>query len=172
MKFSIVAVALFAAILGKASPVPQDAAAILTNVAVADAVTPKLVTSDAFANHDTLSGNSCSPGLKVSGYSRLADYTVRGHDFSGASLAALYNQGKFDNFGGPIIAGALAQAGYLPSTSRVFVQSQNANYFYHKQGSVAEVIKDLSPDTGYATYVQGSCSQFSNNAVLFAHCCQ
>ncbi|KAJ9100535.1 hypothetical protein QFC21_003578 [Naganishia friedmannii] len=172
MKFSIIAVALCAAILGQATPVPADTAAILTNEDVADAATPKLVTTDAYADHTALSGNACAPGLKVFGFARLADYTVRGHDFSGASLAASYNEGKFDNFGGPILAAALIRAGSLPGDSHAFVQSQNANYFYHKQGPVSYIIKDLAPDTGYATYIEGGCSQFSSNAAVFAKCCQ
>jgi hypothetical protein len=58
MKFSIVAIALFAAILSKASPLPldetegstytattSDTEAIITDIKVADDLTPKLVVS-------------------------------------------------------------------------------------------------------------------------------
>ncbi|KAJ9108275.1 hypothetical protein QFC19_002523 [Naganishia cerealis] len=187
MKLSIVAVTLFAAILGKANPIPDlgittpattevapDAGRVetsdsLTNVAASDS--PALVESSVFADHSQRTGTACPAGLKVFGFARLADYTVRGNDFSGEVLANLYKTGKFDNYGGPIIAGAIAQSGYLPSTSRVFVQAQYANYYYHKQGSVSNVLKGLTPDTGYATYVQGECSQFSDPTV-YAHCCQ
>jgi hypothetical protein len=102
MKFSIIAVALCVAIFGQASPIPDETAAILTNKDVADAATSKLVVSlssdasldheanmgalqqvsDDFANHDKLAGNACKPGLKVSGFARIADYTVRGNDVS------------------------------------------------------------------------------------------
>lgn len=92
--------------------------------------------------------------------------------FSGGALAAKYKEGKFDNYGGPIIAGALARSESLPGISQAFVQAQNANYFYHKNGDVSTIIAGLTPDAKYATYVLGSCNQFANNADVFAHCCQ
>lgn len=79
----------------------------------------------------------------------------------------------FDNYGGPIIAGALARApGSLPGQSNAFVQSQNANYFWHKSGDVNTIVNSLQPNSGYATYVAGSCTQFAEGSDLFAKCCQ
>lgn len=92
--------------------------------------------------------------------------------FSGDALAVKYKEGKFDNYGGPIIAGALARSESLPGISQAFVQAQNANYFYHKNGDVSTIIAGLTPDPKYATYVLGSCNQFAKNADVFAHCCQ
>lgn len=92
--------------------------------------------------------------------------------FNGDDIAGKYNEGKFDNFGGPIVAGAFARSNSLPGFSQVFVQSQNANYFWHKNGFVSTVLPGLSPNTGYATYVLGDCSQFAKDDTLFAKCCQ
>ncbi|KAJ9127229.1 hypothetical protein QFC24_001467 [Naganishia onofrii] len=91
--------------------------------------------------------------------------------FDGAELAKRYARGLFDNFGGPIIARALAKSDALPGTCQVFVQAQNANYFWHKSGTVAQVIGGLSPNRDYATYVQGGCAQFKGT-VAFAKCCE
>ncbi|KAJ9127221.1 hypothetical protein QFC24_001459 [Naganishia onofrii] len=184
MKFSIVAVALFAASLGQAIPIPDDAAtgsaytvttsdtsAILTSLNTASDISPKLVSSDALASHTELHGTVCPAGLKVAGFARLADYTVYGSDFDGATLATRYATGYFDNFGGPIIARALAKSDALPSPSHVFVQAQTANYFWHKKGTVAQVIGGLSPNRDYATYVEGGCAQFSGTDA-YAKCCE
>ncbi|KAJ9100551.1 hypothetical protein QFC21_003594 [Naganishia friedmannii] len=179
MKFSIIAVALFAAILGQAAPVPGDAPVAetkdsLTNLEVAKETSPRVVVDPEMASHVALHGSVCSPGLKVAGFARLADYTVYGSDFNGDDLAARYASGYFDNFGGPIIARALAKSDALPSLSEVFVQAQNANYFWHKSGTVAQVIGGLSPNRDYATYVTGGCEQFSGDAyaAVYAKCCE
>jgi hypothetical protein len=88
-------------------------------------------------------------------------------------LTNLYKEGKFDNYGGPIIAGALARApGALPGTPNAFVQSQNANYFWHKTGDVSSIISSLIPDARFATYIAGTCDQFADGSDLYAHCCQ
>ncbi|KAJ9108283.1 hypothetical protein QFC19_002531 [Naganishia cerealis] len=195
MKFSIIAVALVAALLGKASPIPdvdgstgveitapatQDvadnaarpaAAEAVSNMELAQAVSPMLVVDAAMSDHQERQGQVCAAGLKVYGYARIADYTIYGHDFNGGDLAAKYNEGKFDNYGGPIIAGALSRSSSLPGISQAFVQSQNANYFWHKSGSVRDVIGGLSPNSGYATYVLGDCWQFQKNPAVFAKCC-
>ncbi|KAJ9122384.1 hypothetical protein QFC22_001806 [Naganishia vaughanmartiniae] len=181
MKFSIIAVALFAAILGQAMPITDSssadstyigtetpAAVVLSNQDAAGA-SPMYSESADLANHDDLAGSVCPPGLKVAGFARLADYTVYGSDFDGAALASRYANGFFDNFGGPIIARALAKSDALPGKSEVFVQAQNANYFWHKSGTVAQVIGGLSPNRDYATYVAGGCSQFTGD--VLAKCC-
>ncbi|KAJ9096880.1 hypothetical protein QFC20_006349 [Naganishia adeliensis] len=124
MKFSLIAIAATAAIFGKASPVPQGF------------VPPP-------------GGGPCPAGLKVFGCSRIEGFSIRGEDY--ASVRA---QGKYDNFGGPVLAGALIRSGSLPGQSEVFIQSKNANYFYHKKGGGA--LKFLYPDPGYDLYFQGS----------------
>ncbi|KAJ9100532.1 hypothetical protein QFC21_003575 [Naganishia friedmannii] len=178
MKFSIIAVALIAAILGQAVPVPEDAlvetSASLTNIEVAKADSSKVIVDESFASHVELHGSVCAPGLKVAGFARIADYTVYGSDFNGDELAARYASGYFDNYGGPIIARALAKSDALPGLSEVFVQAQNANYFWHKRGTVAQVIGGLSPNRDYATYVTGGCAQFSGDAyaAVYAKCCE
>ena len=130
-------------------------------------------------------------GLRAFGFARIADYTVLGHDvgthvnrgrthsysivlpqFSASDLATQYVDGKFDNYGGVATAAAYIRAGLLPGPSQAFVQSQNANYFYHKQGDKATIIAGLVPDTRYATYIMGGCDQFAGNPDVFAHCCQ
>jgi hypothetical protein len=153
-------------------------------------------TTEAFAFRKTTKGAPCPAGLKVAGFARLADYTVYGSDvsfrkrfphpstqtdaifshvqFDGTELATRYADGYFDNFGGPIIARALAKSGALPGgkSSHVFVQAQNANYFWHKSGTVAQVLGGLSPNRDYATYVEGGCAQFSGDVVAFDKCCE
>lgn len=131
-------------------------------------------------------------GLRAFRFARIADYTVLGHDvcvrvaggrtlsnlvsfspqFSAHDLATQYADGKFDNYGGVAVGAAFIRAGLLPGPSEAFVQSQNANYFYHKQGDKAAIIAGLTPDTRYATYIMGGCDQFAGNADVFAHCCQ
>ena len=92
--------------------------------------------------------------------------------FSQGDIAAVKASGKYDNYGGPRVASAFSRSNSLPGPSPVFVQAKNANYFYHKTGSTAEILADLVPDSRYATYVQGDCSQFASNPTLAAACCQ
>ncbi|GHJ87191.1 hypothetical protein NliqN6_3593 [Naganishia liquefaciens] len=180
MKFSIIAVALLAAIV-KASPIPDtevakdevrpvENSATLSNPAASNS--DMLVYTDELTDHVERQGKACAAGLKVSGFARIADYTVYGHDFSGDDLANLYNEGKFDNYGGPIVGGAFIRAGILPGHSEAFVQAQNANYYWHKAGSASDIIPALAPNSGYATYIMGDCSMFQSGSDIHDHCCQ
>jgi hypothetical protein len=92
--------------------------------------------------------------------------------FSDSEYASVRAQGKYDNFGGPVLAGALIRSNSLPGQSEAFVQSKNANYFFHKKGSAGSVVSGLSPNSGYDTYVQGTCAQFASNAAVYSKCCQ
>ncbi|KAI5452709.1 hypothetical protein NCC49_000458 [Naganishia albida] len=150
MKFSIIIVAAAAAIFGQASPVPQDSSVTTT----------------------TTGGGACPDGLKVLGFARLDGYEIRGFDFSDAEYAAVRAEGKYDNFGGPVIGGALIRSNSLPGQSEAFVQAKNANYFFHKRGSASSVVSGLSPNSRYDTYIQGTCAQFASNPTVFSKCCQ
>ena len=115
MKFSIIAVALLAAIV-KASPIPDtevakdevrpvENSATLSNPAASNSdmlvvscaakffglvrVLKYFSTScpqytDELTDHVERQGKACAAGLKVSGFARIADYTVYGHDVGSA----------------------------------------------------------------------------------------
>jgi hypothetical protein len=73
--------------------------------------------------------------------------------------------------GGPIIAGAISRSSSLPGVSQAFVQSQNANYFWHKAGQASDFTSALVPNPGYATLAisrpQPSVAQSLNDQVTF-----